>query len=442
VRTLYFKMKLGLNLKLSQSIKLTPLLQQSIKLLHASQSELNNLIEEYLSDNVFLSTKDKTLLSKKSSQSQNSSHEIYYDIFKSEVKNQSLKEYLVENIAIFNFSAEDQLTISYLIDSIDENGYLTESLEDIRSTIPIEKKPKTQQIEKLLKLIQNSTHPGIGSRNLTECLIIQLELIENQDQICSLAKILVKNNLNTLANKNYAGLKKSLKCSDMDLEKVIALIKNLNPKPGLIFQKVDRTSYITADVFVKKENDRWVTSLNEENNIKLKLVENAQNIINTFPKSELKEKFQEAKWLIKNLNERSISILRVARAIMQNQINFLENGESSINSLTLKKIAFELELHESTISRISTNKFITTPHGIYEMKFFFNSSVGKNSDNISSKSLLNKINFLISNENPKKPYSDSELCNILNEDGIDIARRTVAKYRTKLKILPSNQRKV
>ena len=435
-------MKLGLNLRLSQSIKLTPLLQQSIKLLHASQSELNNLIEEYLSDNVFLSTKDKTLLSKKSSKSQNSSHEIYYDIFESDVKNQSLKEYLVENIAIFNFSAEDQLTISYLIDSIDENGYLTESLEDIRNSIPIEKKPKIQQIEKLLKLIQNSTHPGIGSRNLNECLIIQLELIKNQDQICSLAKILVKNNLNTLANKNYAGLKKSLKCSDMDLEKIIALIKNLNPKPGLIFQKVDRTSYITADVFIKKENHKWVTSLNEENNIKLKLIEDAETIINTSPDNNLKEKFQEAKWLIKNLNERSISILRVAREIMQNQINFLENGESSINPLTLKKIAFELELHESTISRISTNKFIATPHGIYEMKFFFNSSVGKNSDNVSSRSLLNKINFLISNENPIKPYSDSELCNILNEDGIEIARRTVAKYRTELKILPSNQRKV
>jgi len=394
-------MKLGLNLRLSQSIKLTPRLQQSIKLLHASQSELNDLIEEYLSDNVFLSTKDKTLLSKKSSQSSNSSHEIYYDIFRSEVKNQSLKEYLVENIAIFNFSAEDQLIISYLIDSIDENGYLTESLEDIRSSIPIKKKPKIQQIEKLLKLIQNSTHPGIGSRNLTECLIIQLELVENQDQICSLAKILVKTNLNTLANKNYAGLKKSLKCSDIDLEKVISLIKNLNPKPGLIFQKEDRTSYITADVFVKKENDKWVTSLNEENNIKLKLIENAQNIINTSSDSELKEKFQEAKWLIKNLNERSISILRVAREIMQNQIDFLENGESSINSLTLKKIAFDLELHESTISRISTNKFIATPHGIYEMKFFFNSSVGKDGDDFSSRSLLNKINFLISNENPK-----------------------------------------
>ena len=434
-------MKLGLNLKLSQSIKLTPLLQQSIKLLHASQSELNDLIEEYLSDNFFLSTKDKTLLSKKNSQSQNSSHENYYDIFKSEIKNQSLKEYLVENIAIFNFGNEDQLTISYLIDSIDENGYLTESLEGIRNSIPIKKKPKIQQIEKLLKLIQNSTHPGIGARNLNECLIIQLELIENQDQICSLAKILVKTNLNTLANKNYASLKKSLKCSDIDLEKVISLIKNLNPKPGLIFQKEDRTSYITADVFIKKENDKWVTSLNEENNIKLKLIENAQNIINTSSDSELKEKFQEAKWLIKNLNERSISILRVAREIMQNQIDFLENGESSINSLTLKKIAYDLELHESTISRISTNKFIATPHGIYEMKFFFNSSVGKDGDDFSSRSLLNKINFLISNENPKKPYSDSEICKILNEDGIEIARRTVAKYRIKLKILPSTQRK-
>tara|TARA_B100000767_G_scaffold273739_1_gene304762 strand:+ start:10 stop:1317 length:1308 start_codon:yes stop_codon:yes gene_type:complete len=434
-------MKLGLNLKLSQSIKLTPLLQQSIKLLHASQSELKDLIEEYLSENFFLNTNDKTLLSKKNLKPQNSSHEIYYDIFKSEVKNQSLKEYLVENIAIFNFGSEDQLTISYLIDSIDENGYLTESLQDIRNSIPIEKKPKIQEIEKLLKLIQNSTHPGIGARNLSECLIIQLELIENQNQICNLAKILVKTNLNTLANKNYASLKKSLKCSDIDLEKVIALIKNLNPKPGLIFQKIDRTAYITADVFAKKENDKWVISLNEENNIKLKLIENAQNIINTSPGNEIKEQFQEAKWLIKNLNERSISILRVARAIMLNQIDFLENGESSINSLTLKKIAFDLELHESTISRISTNKFIATPHGIYEMKFFFNPSVGKDSDAFSSKSLLNKINFLISNENPKKPYSDSEICKILNDDGIEIARRTVAKYRIKLKILPSNQRK-
>ena len=435
-------MKLGLNLRLSQSIKLTPLLQQSIKLLHASQSELNDLIEEYLSDNIFLKVKDTTLLSNQSSKSKYSSDQTYYDILNNEEINQTLREYLVENIAIFNFSEEDQLTLSYLIDSIDENGYLIDSIEDIRNSIPIEKKPAIQRVEELLKIIQNSTHPGIGARNLTECLTIQLKLINNQEKICNLAKKLIKNHLSALGNKNYEELKKNLKCSEIELADVVSLIKNLNPKPGLIFQKTDRTSYIAADVFVKKENGQWITNLNEDNHIKLKLEENSQDFLSNSLDQDLKEKFQEAKWLIKNLNERSISILRVSRAIMQNQINFLEHGESGIKPLTLKKIASDLELHESTISRISSNKFIATPHGIFEIKFFFNSSVGNESPDVSSRSLLSKINTLISNENPKKPYSDSAICKILNDDGIEIARRTVAKYRIKLKILPSNQRKV
>jgi len=435
-------MKLGINLRLSQSIKLTPLLQQSIKLLHASQSELNDLIEEYLSDNIFLKAKETTLLSNKSSKSNYSSDENYYDILNNEEINQTLREYLVENIAIFNFCAEDQLTLSYLIDSIDENGYLIDSTEDIRNSIPIVEKPKIQRVEELLKIIQNSTHPGIGARNLTECLIIQLKLINNQEKICNIAKKLIKNHLNALGNKNYEELKKNLKCNEIELSDAVSLIKSLNPKPGLIFQKSDRTAYIAADVFVKKEDGQWITRLNEDNHIKLKLEENANDLMSYSPERDLKEKFQEAKWLIKNLNERSISILRVSREIMQNQINFLENGESYIKPLKLKKIASDLELHESTISRISSNKFIATPHGMFELKFFFNSSVGNESPDVSSKSLLSKINTLISKENPKKPYSDSAIRKILKEDGIEIARRTVAKYRIKLKILPSNQRKV
>ncbi len=435
-------MKLGLNLRLSQSIKLTPLLQQSIKLLHASQSELNNLIEEYLSDNVFLKVKDTTLLSNQGSKSKYSFDQTYYDILKNEEINQTLREYLVENIAIFNFSEEDQLALSYLIDSIDENGYLIDSTEDIRNSIPIKQKPTIQRVEELLKIIQNSTHPGIGARNLTECLTIQLKLINNQEKICNLAEKLIKNHLSVLGNKNYEELKKNLKCSEIELADVVSLIKNLNPKPGLIFQKTDRTSYIAADVFVKKEGGQWITTLNEDNHIKLKLEENSQDLLSNSLENDLKEKFQEAKWLIKNLNERSISILRVSRAIMQNQINFLENGESGIKPLTLKKIASDLELHESTISRISSNKFIATPHGIFEIKFFFNSSVGNETLDVSSRSLLSRINTLISTENPKRPYSDSAICKILKDDGIEIARRTVAKYRIKLKILPSNQRKV
>lgn len=435
-------MKLGLNFRLSQSIKLTPLLQQSIKFLNASQSELNDLIEDYLSDNVFLAAKDESLLSQKKLPYTNSSNEDYYDVFNSEIKNQTLKEYLIENISIFNFSPEDQLILSYLIDSIDENGYLISSIDEIISSISLEKKPHVNEIEKLLKLIQNSTHPGIGARDLSECLTIQLELIEPQDNICNLAKILTKNYLNLLGNKNYEELMKNLKCNDVDLEKVIALIKKLNPKPGLIYQKISKTSFINADVFIHKEKGDWVTSLNEENSIQLKIVNNAQNIIKGEHDQELKEKFQEAKWLIKNLSERSISILRVTKAIMKNQIDFLEKGESYIKPLSLKNIAYELELHESTISRISSNKFISTPHGIYEIKFFFNNSISGDNKDISSKSITHKIKTLIENEDTNKPYSDAQICNTLNKLGINISRRTIAKYRLKLKILPSNQRKV
>jgi len=434
-------MKLGLNFRLSQSIKLTPLLQQSIKFLSASQSELNDLIEEYISDNIFLSTKNNELLSKRKSSQYNSLEDEYYDIFNAEVKNQTLKEYLIENISIFSFSTEDQLVLSYLIDSIDENGYLVSSIDEIASSLPLDEKPHIDEIEKLLKLIQNSTHPGIGARDLAECLQIQLKLIEPQDEICLLAMLLVKNYLNLLANKNYDELMKNLKCNNLDLEKAITLIKKLNPKPGLIYQKINKTSFINADVFIKKINGDWITSLNEENSIELKIIDNANDYIEAEPNQDLKEKLQEAKWLIKNLNERSISILRVVREIMKNQINFLEKGESHIKPLTLKEIAFELELHESTISRISSNKFIETPHGIYEIKFFFNNSLS-NDDDISSKSILHKISSLVDNEDSKKPYSDSEICNILKKSGINIARRTVAKYRIKLKILPSNQRKV
>jgi len=435
-------MKLGLNFRLSQSIKLTPLLQQSIKFLSASQSELNDLIEEYISDNIFLSTKNNELLSKKKSSQYNSLEDEYYDIFNTEVKNQTLKEYLIENISIFSFSTEDQLVLSYLIDSIDENGYLVSSIDEIACSLTLEEKPNIDEIEKLLKLIQNSTHPGIGARDLAECLQIQLKLIEPQDEICLLAMLLVKNYLNLLANKNYDELMKNLKCNNLDLEKAITLIKKLNPKPGLIYQKINKTSFINADVFIKKINGDWITSLNEENSIELKIIDNANDYIEAEPNQDLKEKLQEAKWLIKNLNERSISILRVVREIMKNQINFLEKGETHIKPLTLKEIAFELELHESTISRISSNKFIDTPHGIYEIKFFFNNSLSNNDDDISSKSILYKIRSLVDNEDSKKPYSDSDICNILKNSGINIARRTVAKYRIKLKILPSNQRKV
>jgi len=439
-------MKLSLSLKLSQTLKLTPLLQQSIKILQASQVELDNLIEEYLAKNIFLETEGDLKLRRTSKNFDEIYHNYkstdkQYDIFENQIKNQTLKEYLIENIAIFSFSERDQIIFSFLIDAIDDNGYLSENLKEIQNIIPVSPLVEDVEIERLLKLIQNSSLPGIGARNLSECLILQLDIIECNSKILSYAKSIILYHLDLLGNKNYKKLKSKLSCSDNELEESIKLIKQLNPKPGVLFQKIDKTDYITIDVTVEKSNNKWRVTLNNDNHLNLRINDDHDDYLSNDPNKNLKEQHQEAKWLIKNLQQRSISILRVSRAIIEKQKDFLEKGELFIKPLILKDIANELELHESTISRITSNKFISTPYGIFELKYFFGSTIKTNDGNLSSKAVLLRIKELIDNELPNKPYSDEKLCLLLNKQGVKIARRTIAKYRQVLKILPSNQRK-
>jgi len=436
-------MKLSFNLKLSQSLKLTPLLQQSIKFLQASQSELNDLIDEYLAENLFLEEdgKDQSVPCKNVIDNNSISQD--YDIFENQVKNQTLKEYLIENISILSFTDRDQVIFSFLIDYIDENGYLSESIEKIREEIPYDPIVDLKEIEILLKLIQDASLPGIGARNLSECLSLQLNIIEDNPKIIDLAKIISNKHLGLLASSNLSGLKNKLKCEDDELKKAIKIIKKLNPKPGLSFQKIENTNYISADVFVKKTNGEWVVELNNESFFKVKINSNYKNILSDKKNSNLKNQFQEAKWLIKNLQQRAITILRVSRSIVERQIDFLEKDESYIKPLTLKNIATELEIHESTVSRITSNKYISTPHGIFELKYFFGSTIETlNNDNLSSKAILSKIKNIIDKEFKKKPYSDEQLCLIINDQGVKIARRTITKYREILKILPSSKRKI
>jgi len=436
-------MKLSFNLKLSQSLKLTPLLQQSIKFLQASQSELNDLIDEYLAENLFLEEdgKDQSVPCKNVIDNNSISQD--YDIFENQVKNQTLKEYLIENISILSFTDRDQVIFSFLIDYIDENGYLSESIEKIREEIPYDPIVDLKEIEILLKLIQDASLPGIGARNLSECLSLQLNIIEDNPKIIDLAKIISNKHLGLLASSNLDGLKNKLKCEDDELKKAIKIIKKLNPKPGLSFQKIENTNYISADVFVKKTNGEWVVELNNESFFKVKINSNYKNILSDKKNSNLKNQFQEAKWLIKNLQQRAITILRVSRSIVERQIDFLEKDESYIKPLTLKNIATELEIHESTVSRITSNKYISTPHGIFELKYFFGSTIETlNNDNLSSKAILSKIKNIIDKEFKKKPYSDEQLCLIINDQGVKIARRTITKYREILKILPSSKRKI
>tara|TARA_B100000780_G_scaffold272651_1_gene235154 strand:+ start:214 stop:1533 length:1320 start_codon:yes stop_codon:yes gene_type:complete len=438
-------MKLSFNLKLSQSLKLTPLLQQSIKLLQASQSELNDLIDEYLAENVFLEAEDSNQLTQNNKLRNDSNSFINqnYNIFENQIKNQTLKEYLIENISVLSFTDRDQVIFSFLIDYIDDNGYLSESLEKIREEIPYKPIVDLKEIEIVLKLIQNSSLPGIGARNLSECLCLQLDIIKDSPKIINTAKIISNKYLDLLATANIKLLKNKLICEDEELKNAISIIKKLNPKPGLIFQKIENTNYISADVFVKKINGEWVVELNNESFFKIKINNDYKNILSDKKNSELKNQFQEAKWIIKTLQQRSISILRVSRSIIERQIDFLEKDESHIKPLTLKNIATDLELHESTISRITSNKYISTPHGIFELKYFFSSIIEvSNKDNLSSRAILSRIKNIIDNESKNMPYSDEKLRLLLTEQGVKIARRTITKYREVLKILPSSKRKI
>ena len=444
-------MKLSFNLKLSQSLRLTPLLQQSIKLLQASQSELNQLIEDYLNDNIFLELEERAKTNSVGQTNFNSSKETSfkndysYELFDTEIKNQTLKEYLIENLSIFSFSDRDQIIFLILIDSINDDGYLIEPLEKIIEAIPFEPKAELKELENILILIQNSSSPGIGARNLSECLSLQLKIVNGNKKLINIAIKITNEFLNLLGNKNYGVLKNNLNCNDKELNEAIKLIKSLNPKPGLVFQRIQPQDFIKADTKVEKLDNNWEVSLIEDNFLKLKINEDYQDIMkkesDKFDK-EAKDKHQEAKWLIKSLRERSITIIRVSRAIMKKQSEFLEKGNLFLKPLILKIIAEELGLHESTISRVTTNKFISTPHGIFELKYFFGSTIKNDYGNdLSSKAILFKIKELIKNENPASPYSDEQLSILLKDEGIQIARRTIAKYRIALKILPSNQRK-
>ena len=437
-------MKLSVNLKLNQSLKLTPLLQQSIKLLQASQNEINDLIEEYLKENIFLHIEDDNNnlnLNKnyKASQKTFNEEENFFDIFSNQTKNINLKDHLIDSIALFNYSERDQVILYYLIDAINDDGYLLESNLDLIKDIPLRPEVSEMDIKSLIKNIQSCSLPGIGARSISECLILQLENINDNKNLVANAKKIAKEYLNEVATNKIKKITKKIGDSEENIFLAINLIKKLNPKPGLAFKKILHTEYINHDLTVLKDKDNWKVYLNDEEFFKIKLNEEHEDLIkdNEF----LKEQFQEAKWLVKNLEQRSITILRVARAIMKKQKSFLDHGPHYIKPMILKNIAKELELHESTISRVTTNKFIKTPHGLYELKFFFGREYSENNNAISSKSILAKIKDVILHEDKNKPYSDERIVQLLKEGGITIARRTVTKYREILNILPSNHRK-
>ena len=438
-------MKLSFNLKLSQSLKLTPLLQQSIKLLQASQVEINDLINDYINENPFLEYEDNLSISKPRNQyaknyNANVNQDDFYDIFENQTKNLTLKEFLIENSGVFSMSEREQLVFYYLIDAINDDGYLITDFHELINDIPISPEISSFELEAALKIIQACSHPGIGSRNLSECLTLQLKNIKDTKNITKIAQIITKDYLNYIPANKVSELSRKISASEDEIQNAIKLIKSLNPRPGQIFKAIEKNDFINHDLEVINKNNQWEIFLNDEEFLKLKIVNHYDELLQK--ENSLKEKFQEARWLVKNLEQRSITILRVSKKIMSYQVNFLDNGEEFIKPLKLKDIAEKLELHESTISRVTNNKFIKTPHGLFELKFFFSKAVASTEkDGTSSKSILAKIRYIVNNEDKKKPYSDEKIVLLLKQEGIVVARRTIAKYRDILNIAPSNQRK-
>jgi RNA polymerase sigma-54 factor len=358
--------------------------------------------------------------------------------------NPSLREHLSIQLTLTKLPPRDRTLVTLLIESLDEDGYLTQDLAEIQAMLPEELGVEPEELQIALKHLQNFEPTGVGARNLGECLALQLAAMPEKTPYRAEALEVVRSHLETLAARDFTRLKKALRCDDVFLRGVQKLITSLNPRPGREYAS-DDTRYVVPDVIVRKVKGAWVAALNPEAMPKLRINRLYADILARARSSgshQLASQLQEAKWLIKNVQQRFDTILRVAQAIVDRQRHFFEHGEVAMRPLVLREIAEALDLHESTVSRVTTQKFMHTPRGIFELKYFFGSHVTTESGGAASSTAIRAlIRQLVGAENSRKPLSDSQISEILGQQGIVVARRTVAKYRESLQILPVNLRK-
>jgi RNA polymerase sigma-54 factor len=478
-------MKQSLQLRLSQHLALTPQLQQSIRLLQLSSIELSQELEQILQENPLLErgaeedvatnysaeggTEVASSTPEESPPSNESSDPVETDFTSmeserwekssgtaadSEDDNEfafqepdmpTLREHLLEQLRLMPLSDRDQTLTSILVDAINEDGYLEQSLEDLAAMLPEDQEVDPLELQTALKLVQHLDPIGVGARNLSECLELQLLALPADTPSREVALPVVREHLALLAGRDYAKLKKLLRCDDEALRNAQHLIKRLDPRPGAGFSRVEADHYVQPEVVVKKVKGLWIASLNGEAMPKLRINRMYADILKRNRENSsqyLKTQMQEAKWFISNLQQRFATILRVSQAIVDRQRNFFEHGDVAMRPLVLREIADEVGLHESTISRVTTRKYMLTPRGVYELKYFFGSHVATESGGACSATAIRAlIKQLVAAEEPRKPLSDNQISDILGNQGIVVARRTIAKYRESLQIPAANQRK-
>ncbi|HZV54605.1 MAG TPA: RNA polymerase factor sigma-54 [Rhodocyclaceae bacterium] len=476
-------MKQGLQLKLSQHLALTPQLQQAIRLLQLSTLELNQEIDQALQDNPLLEREDSGEIAAFSPSSDamsavqpagpestrefDDAPELGWgsdmpsgqgprdpddDVDAGEIQAAAvgLREHLNEQLALTQLSERERRIVAFLVEALDDDGYLTQTLDELAESIigdaEVDEEELLEELAIGLRHLQHLDPPGIGARSPQECLDLQLQGMPAC--LCrDLARAIVRDHLDQFAARDFAKIKKTLGCDDEALRAALGLIKSLNPRPGAPFAPLD-TRYIIPDVVVRKLRGVWKVNLNGEAMPRLRINRLYADILQSQRSgrgssgASLAGQLQEAKWLIKNVQQRFDTIQRVAQAIVDRQRAFLDHGEVAMRPLTLREIADAVSLHESTISRVTTQKYLASPRGIFELKYFFGSHVATDSGGAASSTAIRAlIKQLVGAEDGHKPLSDARIAEILGEQGIVVARRTVAKYRDTLNIPPVNLRK-
>ncbi|MFM6927102.1 MAG: RNA polymerase factor sigma-54 [Bdellovibrio sp.] len=475
-------MALRQTMNLSQSLVITPQLQQAIKLLQMSRMELESAVRSELEENPILEEaeqlKEEDLKRTKEaateveggaeaandqiSQDPQKHDEFEWESYieqnqkppqsgmagSEEIMNyenvitatQTLHDHLYWQVKMNGFSEEEERAADVLIGAIDDDGYFKVPMDQLAE----EEKIDQGLLEDTLTLIHEFDPPGVGARDLKECLLIQAKhLEEDTHDLVSL----INNHLKDLEKKNYEAIAKALGRDIEDVVEMCKIIYAMDPKPGRAFVSSD-THYVTPDVYVYKVGDDYVVSLNEDGLPRLKISNFYKNMLKggktTGDKTQdyIQEKLRSAVWLIKSIHQRQRTIYKVAESIVKHQREFFEKGSEHLKPMVLRDIANDIGMHESTVSRVTTAKYVHTPQGIYELKYFFNSGIASSDgESLASESVKIKIKDLVAKEDSKNPLSDQKIVDLLKVDGIQIARRTVAKYRDVLKILPSSQRK-
>lgn len=361
------------------------------------------------------------------------------------IEGDSLSEHLIWQLQNSQFTDNDRLIAIAIIDAINDDGYLTESVEELHESLKDELDIELDEVEAVLHRIQRFDPVGIAARDLKECLLLQLEQFDDQTPGLDNIRTIIEHHLDLLGAHDYARLQKKLRVNEEQLQKLVSFIQALNPRPGASISS-KQAEYVIPDIFVRKINGEWRVSLNPEAAPKLRINAVYENHLKNAGRSgdtsQLRNSLQEARWFLKSLQSRSETLQRVGEAIVRRQRLFLDYGEEGMKPMVLRDIAEELDMHESTISRVTTNKYMHTPRGVYEFKFFFSSHVSTaDGGECSATAIRSMVKKLIENENPKKPMSDNKISSLLVKEGINVARRTVAKYRESMLIPPSNERK-